>query len=87
MSQLCVSIADARAQFSKIAAMVNESGESVTVFRNSKPWVKITHVADDYVDAIDKGLEKGFTDYKAERYKVGNEIDNLFNELRQRNKG
>lgn len=82
---MSVSVADARAQFSKIAAMVNETGESVTVFRNSKPWVKITPVVDSYIDAIDHGLEKGFADVKSGRYIKGEEITALFEELRKAN--
>lgn len=85
MSEISVSVADARAQFSKIAAMVNETGESVTVFRNSKPWVKITPVVDGYVDAIDHGLEKGFADFKSGHYIKGEEITTLFEELRKAN--
>lgn len=85
MSEMSVSVADARAQFSKIAAMVNETGESVTVFRNSKPWVKITPVVDSYIDAIDHGLEKGFADFKSGRYIKGEEITALFEELRKAN--
>ena len=85
MSEMSVSVADARAQFSKIAAMVNETGESVTVFRNAKPWVKTTPVVDSYVDAIDPGLEKGFADFKSGRYIKGEEITALFEELRKAN--
>lgn len=86
MGNLSISVADARAQFSKIASMVNESGESVTVFRNSKPWVKITPVVDEYVDALDNGLKRGFADYNAGRFKTGKEIDSMFEEIEQRNR-
>lgn len=86
MGNLSISVADARAQFSKIASMVNESGESVTVFRNSKPWVKIAPVIDEYVDALDNGLKRGFADYNAGRFKTGKEIDSMFEEIKQRNR-
>ncbi len=37
-----VSAVDARANFSKIGAAVAKTGESVTVFKNSKPWLVIS---------------------------------------------
>lgn len=37
-----VTVAEARANFSKLSSAVNASGESITVFRNSKPWVVIS---------------------------------------------
>lgn len=40
-----VSVAEARSHFSKIGAFVVNTGESVTVFRNSKPWVVISPAA------------------------------------------
>ena len=36
-----VTAADARSQFSRIAKAVNQTGEPVTVFKNSRPWVVI----------------------------------------------
>ncbi len=37
-----VSAAEARANFSKIGAIVNSTGEPVTVFKNSQPWLVIS---------------------------------------------
>jgi len=41
-----VTAADARAQFSRIAAEVSRTGEPVTVFKNSRPWVVIQPAQD-----------------------------------------
>ncbi|MEG0619516.1 MAG: hypothetical protein RR477_00105 [Raoultibacter sp.] len=43
-SMTTVTVAEARAHFSKIGSAVNATGESVTVFRNSKPWLIIAPV-------------------------------------------
>lgn len=40
-----VTLAEARANFSRITAKVNETGEPVTVIRRSKPWVVISPAA------------------------------------------
>lgn len=48
MAELSATVAEARANFSKIAARVNDTGETVTVFRNSKPWVVIAPVGSGY---------------------------------------
>lgn len=42
MTTKTVSAVDARANFSKIGAAVVKTGESVTVFKNSKPWLVIS---------------------------------------------
>lgn len=36
-----VTAADARSHFPRIAQAVSETGEPVTVFKNSRPWVTI----------------------------------------------
>lgn len=41
-------VAETRANFSKIADSVSKSGQSVTVFKNSKPWVKIAPLEDEF---------------------------------------
>ena len=41
---LTVTAADARAQFSRIADEVARTGSTVTVFKNSRPWVEIRPV-------------------------------------------
>ncbi len=54
MSAVTATAAEARANFSKIAARVSESGKSVTILKNSKPWVTISPITDDSpVTAID----------------------------------
>lgn len=42
-----VSAAEARANFSKIGAIVSSTGESVTVFKNSQPWLIISSAKTD----------------------------------------
>lgn len=44
---LTATVSEARANFSKIADQVDRSGRSVTVFRNSKPWVRIAPLSGD----------------------------------------
>lgn len=46
MSTQTVTVAEARANFSRIGEAVNKTGEPVTVFRHSKPWLVITPAAD-----------------------------------------
>lgn len=46
MSELTATVAETRANFSRIAATVNRTGRPVTVFRNSKPWVVIAPVGE-----------------------------------------
>lgn len=48
MPELSATVAEARANFSKIAAAVSDSGRPVTVFKNSKPWVVIAPVGQGY---------------------------------------
>ncbi|MDR0416714.1 MAG: type II toxin-antitoxin system Phd/YefM family antitoxin, partial [Propionibacteriaceae bacterium] len=45
MSSLTVTAADARAHFARIADQVSRTGEAVTVFKNSRPWVMIVPTA------------------------------------------
>ncbi len=85
MTELTASVAEVRAQFSKLASLVNETGQPITVFKNSNPWAKIAPIVDTYVDAIDDGLEKGFSDYKAGRCIEDEQIDEFFDNLRKRN--
>lgn len=48
MPELTATVAETRANFSKIASTVNKTGSPVTVFKNSKPWVMITPVSKEY---------------------------------------
>lgn len=51
MTTMTASVRDARNHFSKIANEVNLTGQPVTVFRNSKPWVVISPAAHDVPNA------------------------------------
>lgn len=42
-----VSLSEARAHFSKICKYVNETGNTVTVIKNSKPYVKIEPIKEE----------------------------------------
>ncbi|QTU84709.1 type II toxin-antitoxin system Phd/YefM family antitoxin [Xiamenia xianingshaonis] len=54
MSAVTATAAEARANFSKIATRVFESGKPVTILKNSKPWVTISPITGDSpVTAID----------------------------------
>ena len=44
MTELISTVAEARANFSKIATAVNHTKKPVTVLKNSKPWVRIVPV-------------------------------------------
>ena len=46
--ELSATVAETRANFSKIAATVSKTGRPVTVFRNSKPYVIIAPVGAGY---------------------------------------
>ena len=52
MDEMTATVAETRANFSKIAHTVNETGRPVTVFRNSKPWVLVAPVGMGYGDRI-----------------------------------
>lgn len=52
MEELTATVAETRANFSKIATTVNATGRPVTVFKNSKPWVLIAPIGKGYGDHI-----------------------------------
>ena len=77
MSERTATVAEARDNFSRIASFVSDTGSAVTVFRNSKPWVRIAPLAkeggvdwrddDGYVDVMDELIRKGLDDYESGR--------------------
>ena len=52
MAEMTATVAETRANFSKIAATVRETGRPVTVFKNSKPWVLVAPIESGYGDHI-----------------------------------
>ena len=52
MKEMTATVAETRANFSKIANTVNQTGRPVTVFKNSKPWVLVAPVGKGYGDRI-----------------------------------
>ena len=62
MATLTATAAEARSNFSRIATTVSETGQRVTVFKNSKPWVVIAPAANDdgdYIDLVRAGIIEG----------------------------
>ena len=62
MTVLTATAAEARTNFSRIASAVSETGERVTVFKNSKPWVVIAPAGEvdaDYVELVRSGILEG----------------------------
>lgn len=53
MTELTATVAEARANFSKIAATVAETGQPVTVFKNSRPWVAIAPLDEGHIAPVD----------------------------------
>ena len=75
MAALTATAAEARLNFSKIAAQVSQSGSPVTVFKNSRPWVTINPVGEgldagpidwDSLDVVGADSETGRTVLPAE---------------------
>ena len=61
MAALTATAAEARSNFSRIASMVCETGDRVTIFRNSKPWVVIApadETSSDYVELVRSGIRE-----------------------------
>ena len=52
MAEMTATVAETRANFSKIAATVRETGRPVNVFENSKPWVLVAPIESGYGDHI-----------------------------------
>ena len=87
MSPHTVTMSEAKTHFSRISAAVNASGEPVTVFRNSKPWVEIRPLASDHTgssalppetrEAIEEA-EALMADPSAERFTT---LEDLFADL------
>ncbi len=52
MGELTATVAETRANFSKIASTVSATGKPVTVFKNSKPWVLVAPIDSGFGDRI-----------------------------------
>lgn len=53
MSESTATVAETRTIFSKVAAAVRETGRSVIVFNNSRPWVSVEPLSDNHIPAVD----------------------------------
>ncbi len=76
MATRTASVAEARSNFSKLAESVNKTGIPVVVFRHSKPWVKISPIAeeeldDNYIEAMDALIAEGLAAYEEGRFIAG----------------
>ncbi len=91
MPTLTATASEARANFSQIASGVFETGQPVTVFKNSKPWVKIvpsgyseraTEETDEYVERVAAAVRKSKKEFAAGRSYEGS--DTLFEMLKEK---
>ena len=91
MSVLTTTASEARANFSQIATGVFETGQPVTVFKNSKPWVEIVpsgfaekanEEGDEYVERIARAVRKSKQQFSEGRSYKGS--DALFAMLEER---
>lgn len=71
MGGATVSVAEARNNFSRLSSAVVETGEPVTVFRNSRPWVVISPAeppARDYDAEVEAGVVRSSRDIAEGRW-------------------
>ncbi len=87
---ITATMAEAKTQLSKLAKAANKTGESITVFRNSKPWIEIRPLAyrpepisyGDLPDETKRALaEADDIDKHPERYPHFDTPEELFAEL------
>ncbi len=92
MATLTATASEARANFSQIANGVCETGQPVTVFKNSKPWVRIipsnfpsSAIEEDddrYIERVAEALESSERQFAEGKYHEGS--DTLFEMLKER---
>lgn len=67
-NMITATMAEAKTNLSKLAARANETGESITVLKNSKPWIEICPLAygtagSNAAAASDAAQEQDFSAY------------------------
>ncbi len=91
MPTLTATASEARANFSQIASGVFETGQPVTVFKNSKPWVEIVPSgfaekaageSDAYVERVATAVRKSKQEFATGKRYEGS--DTLFEMLKER---
>jgi PHD/YefM family antitoxin component YafN of YafNO toxin-antitoxin module len=80
MSMLTVSASKARAEFSRLGEQIARTGQPVTVFKNSKPWLVISPAAQPETGAqmqtvLDKPKEAALTADEQEMVRLAAAID------------
>lgn len=86
METLTIGMAEAKTNFSRITAKVNETGRSVVVFKNNKPWVEIRPlVADSGASGLDPETREALLEAEAVKADPGHErfvdADSFFKSL------
>ena len=91
MPTLTATASEARANFSQIANGVCETGQPVTVFKNSKPWIEIvpsgytkkeTPEDDAYIDRVATAVRKSKQEYADGKFYEGSKA--LFEMLKEK---
>ena len=91
MPTLTATASEARANFSQIATGVFETGQPVTVFKNSKPWVEIVPSGfaakeceedDEYIERVAAAVRKSKQEFADGKFYEGSEA--LFEVLKQK---
>ena len=82
MATLTATASEARANFSQIASGVFETGQPVTVFKNSKPWVEIvpsgflenaSEEDDEYIERVASAVRKSKQEFAQGKSYKGSE--------------
>ena len=90
MTTLTATASEARANFSQIASGVSETGQPVTVFKNSKPWVEIvpsgyseksSEEDDAYIERVASAVRKSKREFETGKSYKGSEV--LFEKLKE----
>ena len=91
MPTLTATASEARANFSQIASGVCETGQPVTVFKNSKPWVEIvpsgysekaSEKDDAYIERVADAVRKSKQEFTEGKSYEGS--DALFEMLKEK---
>ena len=91
MATLTATASEARANFSQIASGVSETGQPVTVFKNSKPWVEIvpsgflenaSEEDDEYIERVASAVRKSKQEFETGKSYKGSEA--LFEMLKEK---
>ena len=74
MTATAITVNEAQTQFSKIATEVCKTGQPVTIFKDSKPWVKIVPSKTIVPSAINEKADNSKTSAKASSSKISDDV-------------